>query len=195
MTEQDRMPSRRIQSLRGSLILDGGQLSGSYFHRTVVLVCQHDAKGAFGLVLNRVDDRRLGRVLDVEVPERLAGLPLHEGGPVQPTALSYLLAEPVSAPVSNVMDVIRLGHDVDGLVALEADWKDGRRLRAFAGYAGWAPGQLDDEMRRESWLVHPATLEWVFDVDPSRLWREILRSRAAWQERLLADSPDDLNWN
>ena len=79
-----------FKSLKGQLLLDGGRLHGSFFHRTVVLVCQHDPDGAFGLVLNRSSDGRVGELLNAEVPERLKDQPVYVRGPVQPAALSYL---------------------------------------------------------------------------------------------------------
>src|SRR5215471_11781174 len=76
--------------LKGQLLLDSGELAGSFFARTVVLICQHDSEGAFGLVLNRPANKKLGEVIDAELPEALRGQPLYVGGPVQPTTLSYL---------------------------------------------------------------------------------------------------------
>jgi putative transcriptional regulator len=188
------MPKQRIHSLRGSLLLDGGSLAGSYFHRSVVLVCQHDASGAFGLVLNRPDDRPLQEVLDVELPDNLGSMLLAHGGPVQETAMSFLRSDPAMLS-ANVMDQLQLGHDLEELIELGRAWIPGRRLRVFAGYAGWAPGQLDDELRREAWIVHPATLDLVFDVPPPTLWRHILKSRTDWKERLLGDTPENLSSN
>ena len=80
--------------LKGKLLLDGGDLSGSFFHRTVVLICEHNAEGAFGLVLNR-SLRQQGRRDGGGRPARHAqGLRrLFLGGPVQPTALSFLHAD------------------------------------------------------------------------------------------------------
>ncbi len=188
------MPRQRVQSLKGSLLLDGGRLGGSYFHRTVLLVCRHDATGAMGLVLNQRDDRRLGRVLTEDLPPRLEDEPLYLGGPVQPTALSFLHSNP-AMPCANVLDQVQLGHELEELIQVGSHWQDSHRVRVFAGYAGWSPGQLDEEMRRESWLTHPASLELVFDVDPPQLWRTILKSRPSWQERILADAPEDLGLN
>jgi len=188
------MPRQRVQSLKGSLLLDGGRLGGSYFSRTVVLVCRHDATGAMGLVLNRRDDRRLGQVLSEDLPSRLEEEPLYLGGPVQPTALSFLHSSPALLS-ANVMDHLQLGHELEELIQIGSHVQETHRLRVFAGYAGWSPGQLDEEMHRESWLTHPASLELVFDVDPPQLWRQILKSRPSWQERILADAPEDLGLN
>src|SRR5438270_14008789 len=76
--------------LKGQLLLDSGQLSGSFFQRTVVLICQHDEDGAFGLVLNRAADTKVGEAIVADLPEQIRGAPLYLGGPVQPGALSFL---------------------------------------------------------------------------------------------------------
>src|ERR1700756_2384362 len=76
--------------LRGQLLLDSGQLRGSFFQRTVVLICEHNAEGAFGLVLNRSTGSKIGEMVVADLPETLKEFPLYLGGPVQPTALSFL---------------------------------------------------------------------------------------------------------
>lgn len=181
-------------SLQGQLLLDGGKLRGSCFHRSVVLVCQHDAGGAFGLVLNRPSDNKVGEVIEGDLPEALHDQTLFGGGPVQPAALSYLHTGG-TLPAANIMGTLSVGHDLQELIALGQDEATRRQLRVFAGYAGWGPGQLDDEMRREAWLVEPAQMELIFDTPPADLWSHILRGRGEWQGRLLAASPDDLSWN
>lgn len=188
------MPQKRIQSLKGSLLLDGGRLGGSYFSRTVVLICRHDASGAFGLVLNRRDARDLSEGVAMPLPSQLAGERLFLGGPVQPTALSFLHSDPAML-LPNVIDQVRLGHDVEDLIAVSSACLPSHRLRVFAGYAGWSPGQLDEEMRNEAWLTHPASIDLIFDPDPESLWRRILKQRPNWEERILADAPEDLGLN
>src|SRR5438067_248946 len=93
--------------LKGQLILDNGQLQGSFFHRTVILVCQHDADGAFGLVLNRVTTNKVGEALVADIPEILKDEALFLGGPVQPQALSYLHSD-AYLPDANVMPCVNL---------------------------------------------------------------------------------------
>jgi putative transcriptional regulator len=144
-------------------------------------------------VLNRSVGSRVGDVIDGILPETLKELPLYLGGPVQPSALSFLhsggaLSDP------NVMPDLQLGHSLDELVAIAGSFSGDARLRVFGGYSGWSPGQLDDEMKREAWLTHPASLELVFQEPPEQLWREILRGKG-WRYRLLADSPEDPSLN
>jgi putative transcriptional regulator len=94
-----------------------------------------------------------------------------------------------------VMKSLSVGHDLEELVEVGGGSLPARQLRVFAGYAGWGPGQLDEELRRDSWLVQPATLELVFHPKPADLWRQVLLGKGDWQSRLLAGSPEDLAWN
>lgn len=185
--------SGAFKSLRGHLLLDGGNLRGSWFHRTVVLICQHDEEGAFGLVLNRPSGGEVGEAVVLDLPGPLKRLPLYIGGPVQPGALSFLHHDSF-LPDGSVMPNVDLGHSLDQLTELAGSFSPTRRLMVFAGYAGWSPGQLDEEIAREAWLVLQATPELIFDPEPQELWRRILRNRGG-AFRLLADSPDDLSVN
>jgi putative transcriptional regulator len=181
--------SEKSKFLKGQLLLDAGELAGSFFARTVVLICQHDAEGAFGLVINRATDKKFGEVITADLPELLKDQRLFVGGPVQPTAMSYLHSD-AFLPDANVMAGLSLGHSLDDLVELGGGYSPTRRIKTFAGYAGWAPGQLEGEMKRNSWLTHPATLDLVFDPEPDALWRKILRTKG-WKYRVLAEMPDD----
>src|SRR5205814_7071932 len=108
MTEQGK-------SLKGRLLLDNGKLAGSFFHRTVILICQHDAEGAFGLVLNRSTKNKVGEAIVAKLSEPLKEELLYLGGPVQPQALSYLHHD-VYLPDANVLPNLNLGHSFDSLL-------------------------------------------------------------------------------
>jgi putative transcriptional regulator len=180
------------KSLKGKLLLDGGKLQGSFFSRTVVLICEHDSEGAFGLVLNRPSENCVGELISGNLSDALKEHTLFVGGPVQPGALSYLHSEGFLAD-ANVMPNLNLGHSLDTLTELTESFSPTQKVRIFAGYAGWSPGQLDDEMKRGAWLMHPASLDLVFDSDPKQLWQSILRKKG-WEFKLLADAPEDLSW-
>jgi len=179
--------------LKGQLLLDSGQLRGSFFQRTVVLICQHDAEGAFGLVLNRATGSKVGEMIVADLPDVLKACPLYLGGPVQPSALSFLHSDQFQ-PDANVMPNLSLGHSLDALMELGESFSSSRKIKLFAGYAGWSPGQLEDEMKRKAWLTHPASLELVFDPDPDQLWQSILRQKG-WKYKLLSQMPEDLSLN
>ena len=179
--------------LKGQLLLDSGQLRGSFFQRTVVLICQHDADGAFGLVLNRGTGNNVGDTIVADLPDTLKTCPLYLGGPVQPSALSFLLSDSF-IPDANVLPNLSLGHSLDNLMELGESFSPTRKIKIFAGYAGWSPGQLEDEMKRKAWLTHPASLELVFDVESEQLWQAILRQKG-WKYKLLSQMPEDLSLN
>ena len=182
-----------FQSLKGQLLLDGGKLQGSFFHRTVLLICQHDSEGAFGLVLNRSTGNKVGDALVADLPDSFKEQTLFLGGPVQPQALSFLHTDSF-LPDANVMANVNLEHSLDSLLELGESFSPTRQVKIFAGYAGWSPGQLDDEMRRESWLTHQATCDLVFNFPPEKLWRNIMRQKGG-KYRLMSDAPEDLSWN
>lgn len=185
------MPENK--SLQGQIILDGGKLHGSFFHRSVVLICQHDSEGALGLILNRSTENKVGQALVANLAETVKEQPLFIGGPVQPQTLSFLHSDGY-LPDANVMANLSLGHSIDALMDLSESFSATQKLKLFAGYSGWSAGQLDNEMSRRDWLVHPASLDLVFHPDPDQLWKKIMKQKDV-KSRLLADSPDDLSWN
>jgi putative transcriptional regulator len=180
-------------SLQGKLLLDGGKLRGSFFQRSVVLICQHDTEGAFGLVLNRPSESKVGQALVANLSEAVKEQQLFVGGPVQPGTLSFLHTDTFLLQAS-VIPNLNLGHSLDALMDLSESFSPTQKLKLFAGYAGWTAGQLDQEMARKDWLVHPASIDLVFHPDPDLLWKQILRQKGGIL-RLLAEAPDDLSWN
>src|SRR3974377_695156 len=125
--------------LKGQLLLDSGQLRGSFFQRTVVLICEHNAEGAFGLVLNRNTGNKIGEMVTADLPDALKEYPLFLGGPVQPTALSFLHSDSF-IPDANVIPNLSLGHSLDSLVELGESLSPTRKLNLFAGYAAGGAG-------------------------------------------------------
>jgi putative transcriptional regulator len=182
-----------MKTLKGQLILDQGKLQGSFFHRTVILICQHDTEGAFGLVLNRAAPNKVGDALVANLPDRIKQEPLYLGGPVQPQALSFL-HKASFVPDANVLPNLSLGHSLDTLLDLADSFSSEQQIKIFAGYAGWAAGQLEDEMKRDTWMTHPANLELIFHPAPEKLWQSILREKG-FKYRLIAEGPEDPSWN
>ena len=180
-----------VDSLRGHLLIAGPGLVDPNFWRTVVLVGEHSEEGALGVVLNRTSETPV----DEAVPE-LAALArgmgdVHVGGPVQPSAIVVLadFAEPADADALVVESVGFLPAEVDpdSLGPL-------RRARVYVGYAGWGPGQLDDELDEGSWIVEPACADDVFTSEPDALWSTVLK-RKGGPFRVLAAMPPDPSQN
>jgi putative transcriptional regulator len=181
------------KNLKGQLLLDGGKLAGSFFHRTVVLICEHNAEGALGLILNRASENKVGEMIVADLPEELKEQSLFIGGPVQGAALSFLHSDSF-LPGANVISNLNVSHSLDALVDLGESFSSTQKIKIFAGYSGWSPGQLEEEMKRGAWLLHPASIDLVFKPDPQHLWQTIL-DKKGWQYKLMAQSPEDLSWN
>jgi len=177
MEEMDTLPD----SLKGHLLISSGGLFDPNFRHTVVLVGEHGAEGAVGVVINRPLDMTVAETvppLAELVPE---GEALYEGGPVQPTS-PVLLAQ-VSEPYSPDVRIFgRIGF-LTGEVTRDVG-ETLARARVYAGYSGWAPGQLEAELAEDSWIVDPAREEDVFDEDPETLWSRVLRRKGPEYRRL-----------
>lgn len=98
-------------------------------------------------------------------------------------------------PGDNILPNLSLGHSLDTLMDISGGFSAAKKVKLFAGYSGWSPGQLENEMKRKAWLTHPASLELIFDTPPEKLWQQLVRSKGGWQNRILSQSPDDLSWN
>ena len=182
-----------FKSLQGQLLIDGVSSAGSFFNRTVVLVCQHNEEGAFGLVLNRPMDKTVGEMIVEDLPERIQEQDLFIGGPVQGQAMSFLHADDY-LPDANVIPNLNLEHSIDELLEIGNSFSSTSQVRIFAGYSGWGSGQLEDELQRNSWLTHPASVDHVFAIPPGQLWRAVMFEMGG-VHRLMANAPDDLSWN
>jgi putative transcriptional regulator len=173
------------ETLRGQLLIAAPSLF-DYFRRTVVLVIEHTPDGAMGVVLNRESETRVADA----VPQ-LAQLAdsddlVRIGGPVAPQSVVAL---------GEFEDVDEAGTHVTGrLGTLDPDAGNGslRRLRVYAGYAGWAAGQLEDELSQDAWVVAPAAEEDPFTEGD--IWSDALERRGG-PYRLLATMPPDPSQN
>ncbi|WP_320671260.1 YqgE/AlgH family protein [Patulibacter defluvii] len=176
--------------LSGQLLVASPTISDPHFSRTVVLVVDHDHDGALGIVLNRPTET----AIEVAVPELAdmfgADEVVHEGGPVQPDALLTVaeFRDPADAALL-VVGRIGMVRGDDGAQPPAVD-----RARAYAGYAGWAPGQLEQEREEDDWLVLDARPDDLFQIDASRLWHVALE-RLGGPFALLAHAPEDPSVN
>jgi putative transcriptional regulator len=181
-----------VDSIRGKLLIAGPTVQDPSFWRTVILVVEHNAEGALGLVLNRPSETTVGEVLP-----QLAELVDPEedvlvGGPMQPGAVIVLadFLDPEEAALIAFEDV-----GVMGATSEPADLVGGvRSARAFAGHAGWGPGQLDDELQRGDWIIEPARRNDAFTPEPAELWSDVL-SRKGGSFALVARMPSDPSTN
>jgi putative transcriptional regulator len=174
---------------RPTLLLSMPQMQDPNFARTVVLLCDYVPDGAFGLVLNRPTDLPASEMVRLDPPV-LAGnaLPLFIGGPVQPERGWILVGEPPrESDFRTVIDGLYLSTSPQ-LLRHVLQARPEPRARVVAGYAGWGPGQLDEELAQSSWLMADVQLDLVFDVDVDVMWETAIRRLGA-DPLLLQTSP------
>jgi putative transcriptional regulator len=169
------------QFLTGQFLVATPDMGDPRFRETVILMVRHSKDGAMGLIINRpAGDQKLSRILQDlgDSGEGVTGnLPLYLGGPVQPE-LGFIL---------HTTDYRRAGIiDVNGTVAVTAtkeiirDIAAGNGPKKFMlifGYAGWGPGQLEGELKRNSWYTTPFELPLIFDTDRDRVWERAVERR------------------
>ena len=179
---------------KGNCCWTAGNCTAPFSIASVVLICQHDAEGRLWADPQPPGRRKVGDAVVANLPRCVKEQPLYIGGPVQPGTLSFLHSD-VFVPHANVMPNLNLGHSIESLMDLGESYSSTQKLRLFAGYAGWSAGQLEQEMARKDWLVHPADAWiWCSSPSPDQLWKEILRQKEG-PLRWLADSPENPSWN
>jgi putative transcriptional regulator len=167
---------RPTGSLLGSLLVATPALRDPSFERTVVLIVAHEPGGAMGVVLNRATEVPVSEVLGDWGGLARDPAVLFEGGPVQPdSAICVARAragaeqlagfQPFFGPLGTV--------DLEQEPSVMRDSFDG--VRVFAGYAGWSPGQLEEEIAAGSWFTFEALPGDPFMTRPDDLWTLVLR--------------------
>jgi len=180
-----------MKSLRGQLLISSGGLYDPNFRHTVVLIGEHNADGALGVILNRALNVTVEQALPPLSDLVPSGELLFQGGPVQPESAVLLaeMAEPALA------DLLVFGSVGFLLGDLSADvHRSILRARVFAGYSGWGPGQLEAEMAEDSWILEPARVEDVFNDAPDLLWSKVLQRKGP-EYRRLSQMPYDPSMN
>lgn len=159
---------------KGLFLVATEQLSTTSFHETVILITHFSAHGASGLAINRPTD----------IPLREA---LPEIGPLQQSRDLLFLGGPVNADVVSIL--VRTLHPIDGMQRIAAnlyilsgesafDQPIDGTARIYAGYTGWAPGQLQAEVERGDWVVIESDPDIIFEEHPASLWLRLYRAWA-----------------
>jgi putative transcriptional regulator len=163
-----------MESLKGKLLLAHPFLKDPSFKRMVVLICNETAEGHYGLVLN--NPMEVVNLDDV-LPEKI-GLEcsLGVGGPVDPTYLQYLHRNVNVKGSQKILPGLCVGGDFKQVKML-LNLEDIRpnEVRFYVGYAGWSQGQLEEEMKNDSWLVTDFKWEYL-ENSRSEMWKMVLRS-------------------
>ena len=182
------MPDVPIQ-LQGTLLLADPSLRDGTFHRSVILLAEHKFdQGAYGLILNHPTGKTVGDFLTASEFAPLRQLPVHDGGPIAMDELTF------SSFWWSKKQGLRWAIRISAEDAVDHAHRRGRIVRAFVGYSGWTAGQLENELRRSSWIAAQPQPDLLRHDHDHGLWAELLRHLSPLH-RILAEAPDDPSLN
>jgi len=178
-----------ITNLSGNLLVAHPALRDPNFRRSILFISAHGAEiGALGVIINRPTNLCLADLATSEMADGLERVAVFHGGPVGSQDVSLLcfrwlkesMVVQANVGVEEAAAVLRAGSG---------------EIRAYRGYAGWSPGQLESELQQHAWIVLPAQQEVFAEVnDGQQLWYRTV-SRLGPAFHLLAQAPDDPSLN
>jgi len=167
------------EPFRPALLLSMPQLQDPNFAKTVVLLCEYNPDGAFGVVLNRPTDMSAISMVRLDPPVTDGNdMPLYIGGPVEPQRGWILLGAAPATQFKTISDGLYLSTSPT-LLRHVLVTRPAPRARVLAGYAGWGPGQLDEELAQSAWLMSDIELDLIFDIRASAMWETAIRRLGA----------------
>jgi putative transcriptional regulator len=186
------LPEDKIPE-KGKILISEPFLPDTFFNRSIVYLTDHSPQGSVGFILNKK--------LDLDMSSAVAGFDswsekINMGGPVSPDTLHYIhgLGEqiPESIPVA---DNIWWGGDIDTIRKLIATRKiQPSQIRFFLGYSGWSAGQLERELKEDSWIIARVKSDIIMNNRGDDTWKTVLRSFRN-KYRIWADFPDSPEMN
>ncbi len=182
------------KSLQGNCLLASPFMDDPNFFRSVIYLVRHADDHAFGLILNRPTDFRMDKVVSMVCElECVHDRPLYCGGPVDGPLIA--LHDQPELGSEDCIDGLHMTSDQDKLLKLFVSPK--AKLKLFDGFAGWGPGQLDEEIATGSWLIADVDADLVLSDDPE-IWENLLKrigQNILSVDEKITDSPIDPQWN
>lgn len=171
---------RGFHSLSNHFLIAMPSLADPNFHHSVTFICEHNATGAMGIVINRKLDLKFGDVLEQmsidPVDPEVRGKQVFLGGPVH-TDRGFVIHKPIGKWDSTLKVTKSIGLTTSrDIVAAVAAGKGPKQCLIALGYAGWSAGQLEKEMANNSWISGPADASIIFDTPPNRRWEVAAQS-------------------
>ncbi len=164
-------------ALAPGFLISMPQMNDRHFERSVVLMLEHSEAGAMGLVINRPGDltfRQIAEDQDLKVASHRERTKVLNGGPVEPYRGFVLHRCNAVAEKTEVLAGLYLSQSSESLQHLLLD--DDQNFRLILGYAGWGPGQLEQEINAGGWLFSEANTAAVFEPDEEKAWNDAIRS-------------------
>lgn len=163
-----------ISAASGRLLISEPFMMDPNFKRSVIILTEYSADGAMGFILNHQGEFLLGDVLpDVSYAE----MPVYDGGPVAKNTLHFIhrCPEKIEGGIE-IAEGVFWGGDFEQAKLLVSNYQlTENEIKFFAGYSGWTPQQLDEEIQQDSWIVaENFKAETLFSNDEQNLWKEVV---------------------
>lgn len=188
----EHMPYSQIQ--KGTFLIATPDIENGIFFRSVLLVCEHNENGSFGLVINKN--------IELDLPEEILNVQNLEnpnvrilaGGPIQTNQMMLLhTSDKILKQTLKICDNVYLGGDLQFLQEALTD-KSGPSINLCFGYAGWEATQLEREFLDGHWFIFPASEKFIFHTPTDKLWQTLLREMGG-KYASLSMIPEDLSLN
>ncbi len=178
---------------KGTLLISEPFSADQNFERSVVLICEHDQEGSFGLVLNQATNLQLSDVIKEAIyPE----IPLFLGGPIEHNTLHFIhrRADLIDGGVEienglfwgeNFQQIIQLLNQ--GVLPIND-------IRCFLGYSGWGMAQLDFEIKKDWWMITQGNSKFIFETETKDFWKKILQNMGG-DYKVISNYPIDPRLN
>jgi putative transcriptional regulator len=179
---------------KGTFLVASPDVEAGIFFRSVVLVCEHNTSGSFGLIINKK--------LSIELPEEILNATkltnprasIQAGGPLQTNQMMLLHSSAtVNEQTLKIIDDVYLGGDLNFLQE-SVSTSDGPDIRLCFGYTGWGAGHLEREFLDGGWFLARASAKYVFHPNPEKVWQLVLKEMGG-KYASLAMIPEDLSLN
>lgn len=168
------IPNTQLQ--KGVFLIATKNLSKSSFEKTVILITKYSKYGAMGLVINRPTNFKIADIFPT-LKSAKAQNTLYLGGPVHPKSVVMLIGSTKSYNIPAIIDGVYLqgGHRTLKQF-MEPQEPNEDIIQAYAGYSGWAPGQLEAEIGRGDWLITKADKSSIFEANSADLWQQLIKA-------------------
>jgi len=193
MSNKKNIFDKNEKPAKGKILLSEPFMLDPNFKRSVVFLCVHDEEGSIGFVLNQ---KAKLAIPDIFPEFDYLDIHLYHGGPVEANTVHFLHKLGDIIPNSElIVDDIYWSGSFEVLKILMAEKKvTPNNIRFFLGYSGWGAGQIEEELKENSWFVTNVQSSDIFNNDPDKLWNNILKEMGE-EYRQISNYPENPSWN
>jgi putative transcriptional regulator len=170
-----RIETNHVAPTQGSILIAEPFLAGSYFNRSIILLASFNETGAVGFILNKKVDFPVEDIF-IDFPD--FDSEIHIGGPVGTDSVYFIHTLGDAIPESiHIFENLYWGGDFEVLKnQIKLGLVDSNQVRFFLGYSGWGPGQLEEEIKENSWLVTQIPQAELMTINENTMWADAVRS-------------------